>query len=104
MRLDPHSLLVAVGTMAAVALPVSARADPVTADYSCEGKIRLHVTFDNDKNVAIVESADLGTLTMDAVPTGDGFHYRSGEYQFRGRGNRAAWQVGMNEPFPCVAE
>lgn len=83
---------------------VPARAEQTTATYSCEGKIRLTVTFDSDANTATVQSSDLGPLTMQAVPTGDGFHYKSGEYSLRGRGNEAAWQVGMNDPFPCIAE
>jgi membrane-bound inhibitor of C-type lysozyme len=98
-----HLALIA-GLAAAVGFALPAAAEQTTADYSCEGRIKLHVVFDSDASTATVSGGDLGTLTMQAVPSGDGFHYKSGKYQLRGRGNQAAWQVGMNDPFPCIAE
>ena len=90
------------------ALKSSSRASAATGQtsvvYGCEGRFNLHVTFDSDAGTATVSASHLGTLTMQAVPSGDGFHYKSGKYQLRGRGNQASWHVGMSKPLPCVAE
>lgn len=94
----------ALAGIAAALLALPADAELTTANYACEGKIKLHVTFDSDADTATVSASDLGPLVMQAVPSGDGFHYKSGIYNLRGRGGQAAWQVGMNDPFPCVAE
>jgi membrane-bound inhibitor of C-type lysozyme len=103
--MKPTSVLVLLGVCAVLfAAPRAGHAEETSVTYACEGKIKLHVTFDSDANTATVSASNLGPLTMEAVQTGDGFHYKSGKYQLRGRGNQAAWQVGMNEPFPCVQE
>ncbi len=103
--MKPTSVLALLGACAVLSVaPRAGHAEETSVTYACEGKIKLHVTFDSDADTATVSASDLGPLTMEAVPTGSGFHYKSGKYQLRGHGSQAAWQVGMNEPFPCVQE
>ena len=96
--------LAVAGTVACLAPAQPGHAGQTSVVYGCEGRFKLHVTFDSDAGTATVSASHLGTLTMQAVPSGDGFHYKSGKYQLRGRGNQASWHVGMSKPLPCVAE
>jgi len=79
---------IAVAAIAAsIAVPGAGLAEETTADYVCEGKVHLSVTFDMDKKIAIVEGGDLGTVTLPQVQGGDNFAYSAGRYTWRGEGN-----------------
>lgn len=99
-----HLRIIPAALAAALAAAVPAAADSagiIEATFACENGTVLDITFDNEKQVAIVKTADLGPLTLPIGMSGSGYYYSNGQYGLRGKGDEAMWEVGRMAPINC---
>jgi len=88
---------------ATLAAPRPANADEIRAVFDCEGGQTLDVTFDNDKDVAVITIAGEKPLTLPIAMSGSGYRYSDGDHELSGKGDEAMWQVGDKAPVNCKA-
>jgi membrane-bound inhibitor of C-type lysozyme len=71
--------------------------------YACADRSNFAVTFDNERDIAIVVRPDSPRLMLPRQIMGSGFRYGDGAYELTGKGREATWRAPGVAPVPCMA-
>lgn len=77
---------------------------PIVVNYGCTDGNVLTVTYDRERDVAVVEAKGLDPQTLPQKPSGSGVYYTNGRYYLQGKGDDVQWGVGRALPLKCSAE
>ncbi len=69
--------------------------------FKCQAGKTMKVVFGS--NTATVIYDQKKPIAMPLALAADGFHYASGKYDLRGKGNRVTWSVRGKKPVDCRA-
>lgn len=75
----------------------------VTAEYRCDGGIRLSVVFDNRRDRAVVSGNGRRIAVLDEQRAGSGIWYKGQGYELRGKGNAMTWTGPRGHAVECTA-
>lgn len=84
--------------------PPSAGERPIVKNYGCADGSLLTVTFDNERDVATIETKGLDPQTLPKKPSASGLYYTNGRYYLQGKGDEVQWGAGRALPIKCSLE
>jgi membrane-bound inhibitor of C-type lysozyme len=71
--------------------------------YHCADGTAFTVRFDDAANTATIAGIAKSPVVLPQQITADGFDYRNGDYDLRGKGDEAMWKAGNKPAVKCSA-
>lgn len=68
--------------------------------FSCDDGSVLDVTFDNDKNIAVIHQGEIDSI-LDGQVVASGYHYMNSKHNLRGKGTEAQYSFGRHAWTRC---